>query len=196
MELLFTQLMQVKKLRVIFPLAESNKIRGKCQFYSHISWGLGIGRVTERRVVAFVASAITDRPTHPPPHPKISGLQTVVNVMCNFAIWLVSHLSRGMLCVHFYEFVIRVRLRRSTWHGYQWFVRKRNLARTESTMTPYRGDVVLQFQTSWCQHLRSVSLKFRPLYVHISECMLLIAITLSQKNAEKKNRKSKKPNRN
>ena len=74
MELLFTQLMQVKKLRVIFPLAESNKVRGKCQFYSHISWGLGIGRVTERRVVAFVASAITDRPTHPPPHPKISVL--------------------------------------------------------------------------------------------------------------------------
>ena len=196
MELLFSQLMQVKKLRVIFPLAESNKIRGKCQFYSHISWGLGIGRVTERRVVAFVASAITDRLTHPPPHSKISVLQTVVNVMCNFAIWLVSHLSRGMLCVHFYEFVIRVRLRRSTWHGYQWFVRKRTLARTESTMTPYRGDVVLQFQTTWCQHLRSVSLKFRPLYVHISECMFLIAITLSQKNAETKNRKSKKPNRN
>ena len=30
--------------------------------------------------------------------------------MCNFVIFLVSHLSRGMLCVHFYEFGIKVRL--------------------------------------------------------------------------------------
>ena len=66
MELLFTQLMQVKKLRVFFPLAESNKIKGKCPFYSQFSGSLGIGHVTERRAVAFVASAITDLPTHPP----------------------------------------------------------------------------------------------------------------------------------
>ena len=99
--------------------------------------------------------------------------------MCNFEILLVSHLSRGMLCLHFYEFGMKVRLRRSNWHGYQWFVRKRNLARTESTITPYRGDVVSQFQTTCCQHLRSVSLIFRPLNVYISECMHLIAITLS-----------------
>ena len=96
--------------------------------------------------------------------------------MCNFVIWLVSHLSRVMLCLHFYEFGMKVRLRRSNGHGYQWFVRKRNLARTESTITPYHGDVVFQFQTTWFQHLRSVSLKFRPLHVHISECMHLIAM--------------------
>ena len=75
MELLFTQLMQVKKLRVIFPLAESNKIRGKCQFYSYISGGLSIGHVTESRAVAFVASAITDLPTSPPTHPPTLRFQ-------------------------------------------------------------------------------------------------------------------------
>ena len=29
-----------------------------------------------------------------------------------------------MICMHFFEFKIKVRLRRSAWHGYQWCVRK------------------------------------------------------------------------
>ena len=78
-------------------------------FLTHAG-GLGIGHVTERRAVAFAASAITNLPTHP----KISG---------NFVISLVSHLSRGMLCVHSHKFGIKVRLQRSALHGYQWCVR-------------------------------------------------------------------------
>ena len=74
-------------------------------FLTHAG-GLGIGHVTERRAVAFAASAITDLPTHL----KISG---------NFVILLLSHLSRGMLCVHFNKFGIKVRLRWSALHGYQ-----------------------------------------------------------------------------
>ena len=35
-------------------------------FSSHTTGGLGIGRVTKRRAVAVVASAITDLPTYPP----------------------------------------------------------------------------------------------------------------------------------
>jgi len=35
-------------------------------FFSHTAGGLGIGHVIERRAIAFVASAITDLPTHPP----------------------------------------------------------------------------------------------------------------------------------
>ena len=42
--------------------------------------------------------------------------------MCNFVILLVSHLTRGMLWVQFYEFGIKVNLRWSAWHGYQWCV--------------------------------------------------------------------------
>ena len=42
--------------------------------------------------------------------------------MRNFVILSVSHLTRGMLWVQFYEFGIEVRLRWSAWHGYQWCV--------------------------------------------------------------------------
>ena len=35
-------------------------------FFSHTAGSLGIGHVTEGQAVAFVASAITDLPTHPP----------------------------------------------------------------------------------------------------------------------------------
>ena len=35
-------------------------------FFSHTAGSLGIGQVTEGQAVAFVASAITDLPTHPP----------------------------------------------------------------------------------------------------------------------------------
>ena len=86
-------------------------------FLTH-RWGaMGIDNVTERWAVAFVASAITDLPTH-----SLSDFNFVrcLSLMCNFVILLVSHLSRSMLCVHFYEFGIKVRLQRSAWHGYQW----------------------------------------------------------------------------
>ena len=66
-------------------------------FLTH-HWELGIGRVTKRRAVAIVPSAITDLPTHPPKDFSFVGC---LNVMFNFVIWLASHLSRGMLCVHF-----------------------------------------------------------------------------------------------
>ena len=70
-------------------------------FSSHTtgaSGGLGIGRVTKKRAVAIVASAITDLPTHPPQDFSFVGC---LNVMCNFVILLVSPLSRVILCVHF-----------------------------------------------------------------------------------------------
>ena len=88
------------------PLAEcKNDISRKC--FSHTRWGPGY-RSCDR---------ILMRPlllTFPPTHPKISG---------NFVISLVSHLSSGMLCVHSHKFGIKVRLRRSALHGYQWCVR-------------------------------------------------------------------------
>ena len=45
-----------------FPLAECNEISGKC----FPPTPPGVGRVTERRAVAVVASAITDLPIHLP----------------------------------------------------------------------------------------------------------------------------------
>jgi len=89
-------------------------------FFSHTAGGLGIGHVTERRAVAFVASAITDLPTH---SPLDFNFVRCLSLMCNFVILLVSHLSMGMLCVHFYEFGIKVRLQPSAWYGYHWCVR-------------------------------------------------------------------------
>ena len=71
-------------------------------FFSHTIVGcLGIGHVTKRWAVAFVASAITDLPTHPPA--LRFSFVGCLNVMCNFVILLiVSRLSRGiLLCVHF-----------------------------------------------------------------------------------------------
>ena len=52
-------------------------------FFSHSTWGLDTGHVTERRVVAFVASAITGLPTHPP---YDFSFVDCLNVMCNFVI--------------------------------------------------------------------------------------------------------------
>ena len=43
--------------------------------------------------------------------------------MCNFVILIVSHLSRGMLFIHFYEYGIKVRLRQSAWRGCRWCLR-------------------------------------------------------------------------
>ena len=43
--------------------------------------------------------------------------------MCNFVTLVVSHLSRGMLCVHFYEYGIKVRLRQSAWRSCRWCLR-------------------------------------------------------------------------
>ena len=80
------------------------------------SGGLDIGHVTRRQAVAFVESAVTDLPTHPPQDFSFAGC---LNVMCNFVILLVSQLSRGMLCVHFYEFGTKVKLQWVAWHGYQ-----------------------------------------------------------------------------
>ena len=69
-------------------------------FFSHTIVGcLGIGHVTKRRAVAFVAPAITDLPTHPPAL-TFSFVLSCLNVMCNFVILLVSRLSRGVL-LHF-----------------------------------------------------------------------------------------------
>ena len=48
-----------------FPLAECNELSGKC-FFSHTTGSLVIAHVTEGQAVAFVASTITDLPTHPP----------------------------------------------------------------------------------------------------------------------------------
>ena len=76
-------------------------------FFSHTTGGLGIGHVTKRRAVAFVASAITDRPTHPP---QDFSFVDCLNVMCNFVMLLVFHLSRSMFFVNFYELGINVRL--------------------------------------------------------------------------------------
>ena len=67
-------------------------------FFSHTTGELDLGHVTERQAVAIVTSAITDLPTHPPKDFSFVGC---LNVMCNFVILLVSHLSRGMLRVHF-----------------------------------------------------------------------------------------------
>ena len=89
-------------------------------FFSHTAGGLGLGHVTERRAVAFVVSAITDLPTHPP---QDFNLVRCLRLMCNFVILLVSHLFMGMLCVHFYEFGIKFRLWRWARYGYQWCVR-------------------------------------------------------------------------
>ena len=90
-------------------------------FFAHNTGGLGIGHVTERRAVAFVAITITDFPTL---LSEDFSFVDCLNKICNFVILLVFHLSRGMVCVHFYEFGKKVRLRRSAWHGYQWYVRK------------------------------------------------------------------------
>ena len=81
---------------------------------------MGIDNVTERRAVTFVASPITNLPTHPP---LDFNFVPCLSLMCNFVILLVSHLSMGMLRVHFYEFGIKVRLRPLAWHGYHWCVR-------------------------------------------------------------------------
>ena len=43
--------------------------------------------------------------------------------MCNFVTLVVSHLSRGMLCVHFCEYGIKVKLRQSAWRGCRWCLR-------------------------------------------------------------------------
>ena len=48
-----------------FSLAECNEVSGKCFYHTQLG-ALGIDHVTERRAVAFVASAITDLPTRPP----------------------------------------------------------------------------------------------------------------------------------
>ena len=69
-------------------------------FHSHTIEGLGIGHVTKRRAVAFVVSAITDLPTH---SPQDFSFVSCLNLICNFVILLVSHLSRGMLGIHFCE---------------------------------------------------------------------------------------------
>ena len=66
--------------------------------FSHATGELGISHVTKRQAVIIVPSAITDLSTHPPKDFSFVGC---LNVMCNFVILLVSHLSRGMLCVHF-----------------------------------------------------------------------------------------------
>ena len=88
------------------PLAEcKNDISRKC--FSHTRWGPGY-RSCDRILMRALLL------TFPPTHPKISG---------NFVISLVSHLSSGMLCVHSHKFGIKVRLRRSALHGYQWCVR-------------------------------------------------------------------------
>ena len=50
-------------------------------FFSRATGDLGIGHVTERRGDAFVASAITDLPTHPPQYFTFVGC---LNAMCNF----------------------------------------------------------------------------------------------------------------
>ena len=93
-------------------------------FFSQTAGGLGIGHVTERRTVVFVASAMTDLFTHSPTHPPLDfSFVGCLNVMCNFVILLVSHLSRGMLCIHFYEYGIKVRLRQSAWRGCRWCLR-------------------------------------------------------------------------
>ena len=98
-----------------FPLAECNEISGKC--FSLTRWGPGYRSCDRKAGSCFCCARWLSRPlllTFPPNHLKISG---------NFVISLVFHLSRGMLCVHFYKFGIKVRLRRSAWHGYQWCVR-------------------------------------------------------------------------
>ena len=88
------------------PLAEcKNDISRKC--FSHTRWGPGY-RSCDRILMRALLL------TFPPTHPKISG---------NFVISLVSHLSSGMLCVYSHKFGIKVRLRRSALHGYQWCVR-------------------------------------------------------------------------
>ena len=65
-------------------------------FFSHTAESLGIGHVTEGRAVAFVASAITELPTHPP-----YQFCMLLNVWCNFVVLLASYLSKVMICVHF-----------------------------------------------------------------------------------------------
>ena len=90
---------------------ECNEISGKC--FSHTRWRPGY-RSCDRKADSCFCCVRYYWPSHPPTHPKISG---------NFVISLVSHLSRGMLCVHSHKFGIKVRLRRSALHGYQWCVR-------------------------------------------------------------------------
>ena len=83
-------------------------------FFSHTAGSLGIGHVTEGRAVAFVASASTDLPTSPP---YDFSFCVLLNVWFNFVVLL------GYDMYTFFEFKIKVRLRRSAWHGYQLFVR-------------------------------------------------------------------------
>ena len=68
-------------------------------FSSHTAGSLGIGHVTEGRAVTFVASAITDLPTHPPT--LRFQFCMLLNVRCNFVVLLASYLSKVMICVHF-----------------------------------------------------------------------------------------------
>ena len=82
-------------------------------FISHTTGGPDIGHVTERQANAFVMSTITDLPTHP----LTVRFQFYRLFKCN------AQVSRGMLCVYFYELEIKVWQRQLAWHGYQWFVR-------------------------------------------------------------------------
>ena len=87
-----------------FPLAECNEISGKC--FSHTPRGSGY-RSCDGKAGSCFCCVRHYWPFHPP---TLRFQFCRLNVMCNFVILFVSHLSRGMLRVHFYEFGRKVGL--------------------------------------------------------------------------------------
>ena len=70
------------RVRVISHWLSRTKWVKKASFTDH--WGLGIGHVTLRLTVVFIADAITDLPTHPPLEFRLYTVLVWMHKPCSF----------------------------------------------------------------------------------------------------------------